>query len=440
MTEKRNINYYAVDGLIMQGEHVDVNVPIKIALDHGWSSIKGEHIFMENLVTQVDYTPLTNNGLLEYRGRKYIIGQGRLGKQATKTENDNYFLLTLAGIAKELNYHKREKTTHVELYAGVPLTMFGAERKAFREYLWHKEQLSFNFEGVHYCFYLDKVKIYAQCYAAIANRIGDMNRLRCVDLGSWTMDVLSVKDKVPIDKDAYTYEVGLITAFERIKKDGLPKVHCEIPEEDITDYIKGISVNDEFIPIIEKGLQEYADNVEAKLREIKVDLKHENIIYVGGGASVMKKFGRTKGRNIQYVTDVKANAAEEGGQTALLKSALVSVIHDNKEADYYLKMQYEIQKAISKENEIFSDTVKEVMQSMVNQMFASSLAMIGQTQNPLQVTYPQQLYSSETALNFISSVTEKTQAAEVKDLEADNCKSMDDDTRNALGSLFDDED
>lgn len=85
-------------------------------------------------------------------------------------------------------------------------------------------------------------------------------------------------------------------------------MHCEIPEEDITDYIKGISVNDEFIPIIEKGLQEYADNVEAKLREIKVDLKHENIIYVGGGAGVMKKFGRTKGRNIQYVTDVKANA------------------------------------------------------------------------------------------------------------------------------------
>lgn len=134
------------------------------------------------------------------------------------------------------------------------------------------------------------------------------------------------------------------------------------------------------------------------------------------------------------------NATEEGGQTAILKSALLSVIHDNKEADYYQKMQYEIQKAISKENEMFSDTVKEVMQSMVNQMFAGSLAMIGQTQNSLQVAYPQQLYSSETALDSISSVTEKTQVAEVKDLEADNCKSTDDDTRNALGSLFDDED
>ena len=29
MTEKRNINYYAVDGLIMQGEHVDVKCRLK---------------------------------------------------------------------------------------------------------------------------------------------------------------------------------------------------------------------------------------------------------------------------------------------------------------------------------------------------------------------------------------------------------------------------
>lgn len=35
--------------------------PVKIALDHGWSSIKGEHIFMETSVVPVDYTPLTNH-------------------------------------------------------------------------------------------------------------------------------------------------------------------------------------------------------------------------------------------------------------------------------------------------------------------------------------------------------------------------------------------
>lgn len=284
--------------------------PVKIALDHGWSSIKGEHIFMETSVVQVDYTPLTNHGLLEYKGQKYIVGQGRLGKQATKTENENYFLLTLAGIAKELQYQGKTQTEHVELYAGVPLTLFGAERKEFRDYLWHKERISFTFEGVHYSIFIDKVKIYAQCYAAVANRMGDLDRLRCVDLGSWTLDVLSVRDRIPMDKDAYTYELGLITAIERIKKDALPKLKCEIPEDDIIDVIRGkqSNVNAEFVPFVEKGLQQYADEVEAKLREIKVDLLHENIVYVGGGACVMKRFGRTQGRNIQYVTDVKANA------------------------------------------------------------------------------------------------------------------------------------
>ena len=113
-----------------------------------------------------------------------------------------------------------------------------------------------------------------------------------------------------MDKDACTYELGLITTIERIKKEALPKLKCEMPEDDIVDVIRGkqSNVNADFIPFIEKGLQQYADEVEAKLREIKVDLMHDNMVYVGGGTCVMKRFGRAQGRNIQYVTDVKANA------------------------------------------------------------------------------------------------------------------------------------
>lgn len=47
--EERNTNFFINDGLIMQGEQIDTSVAVKIALDHGWSSIKGEHIFMETL-------------------------------------------------------------------------------------------------------------------------------------------------------------------------------------------------------------------------------------------------------------------------------------------------------------------------------------------------------------------------------------------------------
>ena len=54
--------------------------PVKIALDHGWSSIKGEHTFMETSVVSVDYEPLTKNGLLEYKGKKVYCGTGQAWK------------------------------------------------------------------------------------------------------------------------------------------------------------------------------------------------------------------------------------------------------------------------------------------------------------------------------------------------------------------------
>ena len=32
------------------------------------------------------------------------------------------------------------------------------------------------------------------------------------------------------------------------------------------------------------------------------------IVFVGGGASIMKKYGTQKGANIQYIEDIRANA------------------------------------------------------------------------------------------------------------------------------------
>ena len=135
-----------------------------------------------------------------------------------------------------------------------------------------------------------------------------------------------------------------------------------------------------------------------------------------------------------------ANAGTEGGQTALVKAALLSVIQENNESDYYQKMLKEIQVAISKENEVFTGTVKEVMQAMVNQLFAGSLAMMGQVQKPLQVEQPQQSFSHLSVSEARCCTTEENLGTEVRDLETDNHNSMDMDTRSVLGSLFDDED
>lgn len=243
---------------------------------------------------------------MEFRGKKYVIGQERMGKQESKMENDNYYLLTLVAIAKEIK--DISKVATVDLAVGVPLTLYGKEKKAFRDYLIANERASFTYEGVHYTVCFGKVRVFAQCHAAVANRMDGMDRLTAVDCGSWTLDIMSVVNKAPLLDDCHTYQLGLITAIDHIQKECIASFGKEVPEYIINEVIEkgdkdAIAKNKEAImKVIQSGLKRYATEVEAKLRELKIDFDFTNVVYVGGGAGVMRRFG------IRYVTDVRANA------------------------------------------------------------------------------------------------------------------------------------
>ena len=299
----------------MEGRNFTELIPeFLIAIDHGWSSIKTPSIVFENGITELQTMPATKDNLLEFRGRKYVIGQGRMGKQETKTENENYYLLTLAAIAKELRERTEAKVVKVNLAVGVPLTLYGKEKKEFKNYLRANDKVSFYYEGVRYVVHFGKVRVFAQCHAAIANRMEGMERLTAVDCGSWTLDIMSVVNKVPVLDECHTYQQGLITAIDRIQKECIAKYGKEVPEYIINEVIetgdtKAIAKNKESImDTINAGLKRYALEVEAKLRELKIDFDFTNVVYVGGGAGVMRRFGSCTGENVRYVTDVRANA------------------------------------------------------------------------------------------------------------------------------------
>lgn len=237
-----------------------------------------------------------------------------MGKQETKTENEYYYLLTLAAIAMELRERTEAKAVKVNLAVGVPLTLYGKEKKEFKNYLRTNDKVSFHYEGVRYVVYFGKVRVFAQCHAAIANRMEGMDRLTAVDCGSWTLDIMSVVNKVPVLDECHTYQQGLITAIDRIQKECIAKYGKEVPEYIINEVIEtgdtnAIAKNKESImDTINAGLKRYALEVEAKLRELKIDFDFTNVVYVGGGAGVMRRFGSCTGENVRYVTDVRANA------------------------------------------------------------------------------------------------------------------------------------
>ena len=83
--------------------------PVVIGIDHGFSLIKSYHHIMSNGVAKTSGRPPVLENSLYYDGNYYVIGGSRMTVNEDKTENDNYFILTLAAIAKEMKTRGIEK-------------------------------------------------------------------------------------------------------------------------------------------------------------------------------------------------------------------------------------------------------------------------------------------------------------------------------------------
>lgn len=284
---------------------------ITIGVDHGWSSIKLRNHCYDNGVTLMQTEPALMNNTLLYKGNYYKVGGSRLPKQAVKTENDNYFLATLAGIAMEIKSRKLETIQAVRLAIGVPLTRYGQEKESMIQYFMGREKILFSYEGESYCIYIHDVKVYPQCYAAVANRLGLLkDNVTVVDCGSWTLDILPIRNKLPQEENAHTKETGLITTIDAIRSASVRELPFELSECDIIAFMKHeeTSLTEADKALIRRGLTDYATKVEAELRELKINPERDSIVYVGGGANVMKEYAASKGTNIRFLGDVRANA------------------------------------------------------------------------------------------------------------------------------------
>ena len=141
---------------------------ITIGVDHGYAAMKTTHCAFPTGLVGYDNEPYTQKDVLEYGGRFYVVGSGRQPLQKDKTVTEDYYLLTLAAIAKELAHRGAEPTAAVHLAAGLPLTSFGRDKKKFRAYLLRDGQpVSFRYEGIAYTVTIAEVSLFPQGYAAV---------------------------------------------------------------------------------------------------------------------------------------------------------------------------------------------------------------------------------------------------------------------------------
>jgi len=281
-----------------------------IGIDHGWSMMKSVSEVFITGIKEITSIPALYRDTLEYKGKYYKAGTNRQEVKDTKTEDDNFKLLTYVAVAKEL---KRRGFTEARVFlaVGLPLTRFGAEKRDFIKYLLEEKDVIFSFEQVNYHIIIENMAVFPQCYAAVADRLSTFaKKTLVVDIGSWTIDIMPVIDRAPDESNCVTIPKGLITCIRSINEQCVRQLNGEVDESEIQQFMRygTIDIDERYQKIINEEIKTFVEKVYNSIREYGYNLSTTPIVFVGGGAVVMKNFGNYSQKNISYILDVKANA------------------------------------------------------------------------------------------------------------------------------------
>ncbi len=138
------------------------------------------------------------------------------------------------------------------------------------------------------------VSVFPQCYAAIAGMLPSFGKKALVvDIGSWTIDSMMILDKRPDSTKCDTQNEGLIRCMRSINRLAVLKNH-KIDEADIQEYMitSRTSLPDEYKELMDQEINEFVNKVYHYQIECGYNLDMMPVYFVGGGAIVMKNFGK----------------------------------------------------------------------------------------------------------------------------------------------------
>lgn len=186
----------------------------------------------------------------------------------TKVENDNFYILTLAAMAKELR-RRDINNANVLLSVGLPLTRFGAEKQDFISYLSKNKEIQYWFENREYRTKIARVSVFPQCYAAVADRLRNLpERVIIVDIGSWTLDIMPIREGKPDEAECITSQQGLIRCMRTINEECNRQLGQELEETVIQSVMATgkAELPDKYMVIVEECLRDFAEKAYNTLK------------------------------------------------------------------------------------------------------------------------------------------------------------------------------
>ena len=265
-----------------------------VGIDHGYGNIKTANTVTPTGITKLDAAPTFTKNTLFFEGSYYQIGEGHKEYLADKWQDEDNYLFTLMGIARELN---REGIISAKVYlaVGLPITWVGRQREDFRKYMLQRESVDFKYEDKLYSVRIIGCYVYPQGYAAVVEKLNEMTGLSMIaDIGNGTVNIIFVSNrKVKAASNATMNKLG-VTVDETIIQSMIRYGNADIDSE--------------YADVLRQAISEYAEDIFALLRKYEYDPKMMRLYITGGGGKLIENFGSYDKDRVTIIGDICASA------------------------------------------------------------------------------------------------------------------------------------
>lgn len=291
-------------------EHYNYKRMEIVGVDHGFGNIKTRHTVFRSGVRAYDDEPSMTADAIFFNGKYYVVGDEHKGFVNDKTGDEDYYILTVAALAKELEF-RRMTECEVVLAVGLPIQWIGAQKPGFLRYLQKNELIEFRYHGQDYVVQIADVQVFPQGFAGVVQRLGDFKGLNVLaDIGNGTMNTMYIKDGKPIASRCYTDKLGVEQCIIRMTNELLAVSGFTLPYDVFEDFLRKGSAElpEKYTAVMQKAAEDYCETILAKLREYEFNPEIMRLTVMGGGACILKHFWRGASDRVRYIEDICATA------------------------------------------------------------------------------------------------------------------------------------
>lgn len=294
-----------------------MNQKLTVAVDHGNRNMKTNQFVFTSGIIESDCRPVLGEFLF-YNGHYYTLSEQRIPYMRDKTMDNRFFILTLFAIAMEAERRgvvADNVLLTVDLPVGLPPKHYGALHKKFQEYFTDRGIQSFTYQGHNYHVLIENAIAFPQDYAAamtIYPEIAEYSKVTTVDIGGFTLDYLLMRNGAPDLSVCESLEKGVIPLYNSI----ISRVNSEydilLDDTDVDSIIrnKKTDYDSTIINMVKEMTKMYVDDILGTLRERGLDLKTGCVVFIGGGALLLREYLECSGKigKCIFIEDICANA------------------------------------------------------------------------------------------------------------------------------------